>query len=324
MVGRKRLDSREWWEKQIKELIESKPSLTNTPVRADKLYDILGKSLQSVDLDKDVVYEKDLWTLKKLIIYKYYIDIYTKIIHRYYQNYYYFDLFSGSGLVKIKEGNIIVFGSALLSILTPQTLFTKYIFVDVDEIKINALTLLLEEIKKSIPSLDYEIINDDMNNIDKYANFLEECEHALVTIDPEGMEPKWGTIKKISSYKCDIIITFMSSGIQRVLGRTDKGVMNKLKDFCGVNDIDRLKNIQIEDLKQLYIDQIKRIGKEVHTTVPVSAKNFEYDIIVATKKTQGNNPWLKAIDSLKQKLDIDDKALKSIIEQLQGRQTPLV
>ncbi|MEM2966832.1 MAG: three-Cys-motif partner protein TcmP [Candidatus Nitrosocaldaceae archaeon] len=306
--GRKKSEL-EWWKNHIKQLI----SKDNIVTAAD------------LPVDGSIIYKKDLWTLKKLIIYKYYIDIYTRVISKHKEIYYYFDLFSGNGLVEINNENLKpfrVFGSALLSVLYSNHPFAKYIYVDNDEKRINALNSLLSFIKaKYNNQLNYECINADMNEIDRYRKMLEESEHSLVVIDPEGLEPNWATIKEILSYKCDVIITFMSNGIARVLGKakSNQADKNTLERFCGspIKEIDN-----ISDLENKYIEQIKQVGnKEAYKTVDISTKKFEYDIIIAAKKTKGNNPWLDAIDELKIRLEIDDNSLISIIRQLQGTQS---
>lgn len=311
-------DVGQWWRNHIQQLTEI------DSIKANDL-------ATNANINPTSIYKKDLWTLKKLIIYKYYIDIYTRIIPNHYSNYYYFDLFSGSGLVDIgrknKQCTLRVFGSALIGVLCSykHKPFKKYIFVESDKTKCTTLSSLLNYIKDTHkPSLDYDIINDDMNNINRYEKYLKECKHALVVIDPEGLEPKWATVEKILSYKCDVIITFMSQGIQRVLGRAKNSEVDRrtLKEFCGFS----INNIRdINEFEEQYIQQIKQKGKkkEAYRTIDVSAKSFEYDIIIATKRTRSENPWLGAIDDLKKRLDISDRELTAIIDQLQGKQSSL-
>lgn len=310
-------DVGQWWRNHIQQLTEI------DSIKANDL-------ATNANINPKAIYKGDLWTLKKLIIYKYYIDIYTRIIPNHYSNYYYFDLFSGSGLVDIgrknKQCTLRVFGSALIGVLYSykHKPFKKYIFVESNNTKYTALCSLFTYIKNSHKSsLDYYIINDDMNNINSYEKYLKECEHALVVIDPEGLEPKWATVEKILSYKCDVIITFMSKGIQRVLGRAKNSVVDRttLKEFCGL-PIDNIRDIN--EFEKQYIQQIKQKGKkEAYRTIDVSAKSFEYDIIIATKVTKKRNPWLRAIDDLKKRLDISDLELTAIIDQLQGKQSSL-
>ena len=309
---------KEWWSERIQEL-------TMAEMPNGKLLDAANLPV----INPSLIYQGDLWTLKKLVIYKYYIDIYTKIISKHFRSWYYFDFFSGSGLVEIKrEDNrgtpLRVFGSALLGVLYPKKCFTEYVFIDTNKVKCVMLEKILEHIKTNYSlELTYTVIHSDMNNIERYKDKLDnikmEGNHALVIIDPEGVEPKWDTVKEILSYKCDTIITFMNRGIARTLGKakSDPKSKSSLEEFCGF-PLEDISNVG--ELEENYIKHIKEeCKKEVYRTIEVNTNKFGYDIIVITKKTRGENPWLKSLDILKKNLEIDDRILCSIIDQLQGK-----
>jgi three-Cys-motif partner protein len=306
---------RDWWLKHIQELMQIKIN--------DKDVNINSFS------DKEVYpYKKEeaYHTIKKLVIYKYYVDIYTKIISKHYKNFYYFDLFAGSGIVQVSIGNINLnlFGSALISVLKPIKRFNKYVYVEIEETRCSTLRYLLRKIKENyIKDLDCPVINTDMNNINAYNNFFDECKHALVVVDPEGLEPKWATMEKILKHNCDVLITYMEEGIQRVIGKARNNPKDKetLENFLG-SSIDPNK-ITPEEFKEKYIEQIERTGKKAIKTIKAKSKYYSYDIIIATRKTKGENPWLRFVEELRKKLEIKDETLKAIIEQLLGKQRTL-
>jgi len=311
-MGRRKKDIKDWWSDNIQELTE--------------LNGINIKQLLTNDVHP---YEKEdaYHTIKKLVIYKYYIDIYTKIIKENYTNFYYFDLFAGSGVVKVKLGSgnkVDLYGSALISVLKPRPeyKFKKYIFIENNEDRVNTLEMLLNKIKNSYGNykdLDYEVIRDDMNNINRYINFFDECDHALVVVDPEGLEPNWSTISKILTKKrVDMLFTFMTDGIQRVLGKAmnNQADKNTLMRFLG-KDINNITNIG--EFEDEYIGQFKSLNYTAIKTIEASSERFGYDIIVATKPTSGMNPWLKPLEDLRERLRIDDKTLESIIDQFLGK-----
>lgn len=305
-----------WWKERIGLLTEINYDYT---IKACDIYNKLGKpSLK--------LYEKGVWTIKKLVIYNYYIDIYTKIIRKHFGPYYYFDLFSGSGLVNVKIYNkdLIVFGSPLLSVLTkPQYRFDKYVLVEKDKQRCNILERIFDILKGYYNiDVDYEIINVDMNNIDKYIHYMNECEHALVIVDPEGLEPKWTTISQLLNKECDIIITFMKSGINRVLGRakSSNADKNTLEYFIGT----KLSTIPtINELEDMYIKNIQLHNKNAYRTIEVGAKNFDYDIIIAAKETRKGSPWLDALEKIRKRLKISDDNIESIAAQILGIQSSL-
>jgi three-Cys-motif partner protein len=303
---------RDWWLKHIQELMKIK--INNKDININSF------------IDKEVYpYKKEeaYHTIKKLVIYKYYVDIYTRIISKHYKNFYYFDLFAGSGIVQIsiENVNLNLFGSALISVLKPIKRFNKYVYVEIDEKKYNSLKYLLRRIKENyIKDLDYQLLNVDMNNINAYHDFFNQCEHALVVVDPEGLEPEWTTMEKILKHNCDVLITYMEEGIQRVIGKAKNNPKGKEtpENFLGSNiDPDR---ITPEEFKEKYIEQIRKTGKEAIKTIEAKSKQYSYDIIIATKETRGKNPWLRFVEELRKKLDIKDETLKAIIEQLLGKQ----
>jgi len=319
-MDKTREDNRKWWEKRIDLLTEIAIN-DNVIIKANDIYNKLKLNKTSIPL-----YKKGVWTLRKLVIYNYYIDIYTKIIKKrpYYNPYYYFDLFSGSGLVNINIGNkeIVVFGSPLLAALTikQEYRFHKYILLEKDKARYGILKKIFNILKQEYKiNLEYQIINEDMNNIDCYLRYMNECKHALVIIDPEGLEPKWSTISKLLSNNCDVIITFMESGIKRVLGKAKKSEADKkiLEEFIGR---ELMKIPTIDKLEKMYIENIQACNKKAYRTIEVKTNHFEYDIIIATKKTKKDNPWLKPIEDIRKKLKIDDKSLESIALQKFGKQ----
>jgi len=313
----RRKDDREWWLEHLKELIEVK--YNDNTINVNEIINNTGVN----SYEKEEAYH----TIKKLVIYKYYIDIYTKIIKNHFPSFYYFDLFAGAGTVSTTIGNeqLNLFGSALIAVLTPTNRFTKYIYVEKDKNNHASLNKLLRYIKDNyIKDLVYEVINADMNQIDRYSQLINECEHALVVIDPEGLEPEWSTIHKILTAKrVDMLMTFMTEGIQRVLGKAknNQSDRDKLSIFLG-KDIDP-NNTNIEKFEEEYIKQLMSIDYVAVRTIEASSDRFSYDIIIATKKTKGGNPWLKHLKTLRPRLDVSDQTIKSIVMQLLGKSSTL-
>jgi hypothetical protein len=127
-------------------------------------------------------------------------------------------------------------------------------------------------------------------------------------------------MEKILKHNCDVLITYMEEGIQRVIGKAKNNPKDKetLENFLG-SSIDPNK-ITPEEFKEKYIEQIRKTGKEAIKTIEAKSKQYSYDIIIATRKTKGKNPWLRFVEELRKKLDIKDETLKAIIEQLLGKQ----
>ena len=229
---RRKKDDREWWLKHLKELIEVK--YNNYTINVNDIIKNTGVN----SYKKEEAYH----TIKKLVIYKYYIDIYTRIIEKHFQPFYYFDLFAGAGTVSVSIGSeqLNLFGSALIAVLTPTNRFTKYIYVEENRDRCASLNKLLSHIENNyIKDLNYKVINADMNDTNEYKQFIKECKHALVVIDPEGLEPDWKTIHEILNAKrVDMLMTFMGRSISRVIGKAKNSQSDResLRRFLG-NDI---------------------------------------------------------------------------------------
>lgn len=75
-------------------------------------------------------------TILKLIFLNYSLNIYAIIIHslilrkKIFKHMFYVDLFSGSGLDKVKQKNYILIGSPFISVLNHKDKFTKYFFCE--------------------------------------------------------------------------------------------------------------------------------------------------------------------------------------------------
>jgi len=291
-------DIYEWWKEKI-ELLSS-VKFDNTIISANDIYNSISNSSSKF-------YEKGVWTIKKLAIIQYYTDIYTRIIRKHFKTIFYFDLFSGSGLVRLKDIRRCVFGSALLSILIPyhysRFLFNKYYFIEMNKEYASTLKEAIEEAKRKLNiNFEYEIIVKDMNEIN-YSEYMKECQHSLVVIDPEGFEPRWQTISKILEHECDIIFTFMTSGVPRSKNTS------AFKEFLG----DEIVPDHLEEIMDRYTEKIKNRGKEITENIEVISKFIRYNVIVAAKRTGKDSPWLKAIDNIKKYIEIDDENLLNIV-----------
>ncbi|MEM2079956.1 MAG: three-Cys-motif partner protein TcmP [Nitrososphaerota archaeon] len=314
MTGR-RSDLREWWLKRFESL------KGNKKVTAEQLYTGLPNSLKNV-VDRDG--EWGYWTLFKLAIHAYYLPIYTNIIKKWFSPVAYVDTFAGCGLIKVgKDKPQYFLGSALLSILIPKgdKRFDRFILIDADPDKINVLKSLLEQLSKRghILKSSYEAICDDMNKL-QYERLLKDCKHSLSVIDPYGLEPNFSTIQVLAALPCDLIINYMESGVKRVFGDKEKN-REKLSAFFGkdVYDVD-----DSEVLYGLYLENIRRLNRKTFDISVKGLGGFGYKIIFAVRPTKGDNPWLNALNKLKDRVeDTKRETFETILKQFAGEQASL-
>ncbi len=179
------------------------------------------------------------WTLLKLLALQLYVPLYTKIISRWYAEWNFIDLFSGSGVGKLEDTDIILPGSPIIGLSFASVPFTKAFFIDLSRCKIARLRKRISLLKELSKNNNYrKIILSDLSNVEIIArprnaneavheifNELEQHHnelikqykrglHNLIFIDPYGMEFHYESLIRIISSKIrnDIFILFNSYG----------------------------------------------------------------------------------------------------------------
>jgi len=291
-------DFLEWWFARIRDLKE----------RADELYK-----------QDQTIYEVGPQAISKLAILAYYIDIYSRIMKRR-GKICFIDLFAGCGLCKVRDSDVVILGSATLAYYIPEFgyNFDQIILFEKDFSYVNVL-------KKRVPTSN--IFHGDVNKLTVDVIIDNICGNKnpfLAFVDPEGLELEWETLKRILSRWSDVLINYHPEAVRRVYGRKDEPPYSQTLDrFFGTAE---WQNIEYDDEKyfKLYIGRIKNI-KDVVEFIKVRGKgNYFYYIILATRKTKGGNPWLRAFLRLKQQIE---RTKGDVIEQLldiySGRQARL-
>lgn len=231
------------------------------------------------------------WAILKLALVAYYIDVYTSIVKKIFPKSYYVDVFAGPGLNKISETDDIVLGSPLLADRVPSQgkKFDKLILVENNPARRNALGRLL-------PSAF--IFPDDINVTgigSILAHLTESNTPSLVFVDPEGLAIHWGTLEKILSCWCDVMINYQPTSVRRIVGsaRSNAAYEQSLDNFFGSDAWMGCSND--DELLGLYVKNLKQYREVVIPIKVQSPEAFHYYIIIAVRKTGGSQGWIKAI-----------------------------
>jgi three-Cys-motif partner protein len=296
--NKKKKDFLEWWFDRIKDLKE----------KADELYK-----------QDQTAYEVGPQAISKLAILAYYIDIYSRIMKRR-GKICFVDLFAGCGLCKVKDSDVVILGSATLAYYIPESgnNFDRIILFERDRSYVDVL-------EKRVPTAN--IFHGDVNKLTVDDIIDDLCGNKnpfLAFVDPEGLELEWKTLERILSRWSDVLINYHPEAVRRVYGRKHELPYSETLDrFFGTTE---WQEIEYDDEKyfKLYIGRIKNI-KDVVEFIKVRGKgNYFYYIILATRKTKGGNPWLRAFLRLKQQIE---RTKGDVIEQLldiySGRQARL-
>ena len=236
--------------------------------------------------------EYGFWSLKKEIALMYWIWPFLQIASKYFNSFYYIDLFAGSGLVKV--GSDFFVGSPLVAICStlPDKKFDQFICFEIDEARKNALEKRASIVAEHFETCCPKVFNSDCNQ--KMVQILKEfCPSDkncyLAFIDPEGISDlKWTTLNNLLVYgKGDIILNFPTSGIIRNIN-VDKS-KRTLTDFFGDNQWCEI-NPNSDDLIKHYMNKIACYRKVVDNMPVVDELNHRlYDLIFATDSKGMNN-----------------------------------
>ncbi|MBD1879441.1 three-Cys-motif partner protein TcmP [Coleofasciculus sp. FACHB-T130] len=195
------------------------------------------------------------WTEEKLSRVRKYLAAYATIMKEYNFQYAYIDAFAGTGYRTLKqsedettlmlpelvepESKKFLEGSTRIA-LQIQPRFSKYIFIEKDESKINELNKLKMEFKHL--SNDIRIINEDANiYINNLCDRNWESHRAVLFLDPFGMQIRWETITAIARTKAiDLWYLFpVGVAVNRLLkkdGNINDSIRKRLDETFGTTD----------------------------------------------------------------------------------------
>jgi len=272
--------------------------------------------------NKNALYTAHLWTPLKLITLMWWLTIYSRIVPKYFSNYWYIDLLASSGANVINETGDIILGSPLLSFLIPHEPFKRHIFIELDTQRRDTL----DEMLKHFGFSNYNVLKGDCNE-KVYDIPFDSIDHYFCFIDCEGLDVKWSTLEHLLQYRGDILLVFQTSETKRVFSKAKRGHnMKALNDFCGgnwwqsCNDINDLFNQYANRVKQKannlrgfdnFVDYVRVMGR---------GGSFYYDVILICRK----GPYVRAWLNLKERLsNLEDKHVKLALKICKGELTTL-
>ncbi|GAB4420302.1 MAG: three-Cys-motif partner protein TcmP [Anaerolineae bacterium] len=196
------------------------------------------------------------WTSEKLDRVAKYLAAYTKIMSRQHFRFAYIDAFAGTGYRTLRQSDEpgqLMFpeladqeswqfleGSARKA-LQIQPRFHKYIFIEKDEHRFQALQKLRDEFPQVAG--DIILVNAEANSYlqDMCDNRNWQQHRAVLFLDPYGMEVEWQTIEAIARTQAiDLWLLFpLGIAVNRLLrrdGKIDPAVSNALNRLFGAED----------------------------------------------------------------------------------------
>lgn len=303
----------------------------------ERRLEILLQHTDSLEtIDEEIYNPAKSWTCLKLIGLTLFASIYSNIIPKVYRyrNWYYLDLFSGSGLCKLEETGDIIIGSAIATPNSFHTPPTKIFIMDLDIEKLNALMERVNYLKtqgiERFKILNYVPLCGDCNTVIYEA--LDEIDknhgHYLAFVDPYGMQIKKRTMDELLKRNGDIILTFQSFLMaNKVMSRAknERSYAERMDIFCG-GDYWRTCN-SADELLEAYIKNVIKPHRELQLCYSIQGRRkeaYNYDWILAVKETRGGSPWLEPMKKYKSKIErLTGTDIKNSLDVIKGRSSGL-
>ena len=277
-------------------------------------------------MDPHIVNKFGPWAIVKLISLKYFVQIYTSIISNqdWVDKMRYIDLLAGSGLNEVSTNGDLIAGSSIIAAQHPKKKFDELHLIEMDSQKARALSRRIKPSK--IPS---QIINKDCNDgINDIFDSIGESDHYLAFIDCErGMEINWATMQKLLSRPGDLIFNLQSASIYRVISAWQNNQNfqhNSLDQFYG--DESWKKYYSRDDCLLGFIEKIQtNSNREVVIPCRINGPgSYYYDLIIATRRTKGDSPYMGAVKDLKTRVEnLKPHFIESVLDILKGRRRPI-
>lgn len=99
----------------------------------NKLGELNPEKAKELARSTGIFYRAHRWTPLKLIFLMFWVQVYTRIIPKYFSNFYYIDLLAGPGINFIQETNDYVMGSPLIAVKTAYKPFTRHFFFEINK-----------------------------------------------------------------------------------------------------------------------------------------------------------------------------------------------
>jgi len=236
----------------------------------------------------------------------------------------YIDLFAGSGLCKIKDSDDFLAGSPILVAALAKRQFDKYILVDMDPDFCSALNKRMAQF--GVYSKYYEA--DSNIAINDIIGELSPQDHYLAFVDCQtGFEFQWDSLMKLLSRQGDLIFNFQSVTVYREVKQYQENPTFEPRKLMALYGDDRWVNYQSrDDCLEGFIQKIKsETNREI--VIPLIVRgpnNYQYDLLVATKRTAGGSPWMNPMREIQQKFHkLESKIAQTVIDVLKGRKKTL-
>ena len=253
------------------------------------------------------------WSLKKEIALMFWIYTFQTIANKWFDSYYYIDLFAGSGLMEAE--NCLFVGSPVVAVSSTlkEKPFCKYICIECDKARRDVLQKRIDKLCMHLEASGAEVIQADCNQ--EIGNILKEYSPKgktcfLAFVDPQKYtDLKWTTLETLMRFGTgDIILNFPTMSLNRNITKIES--RQSVSEFIGDEKWTHLSNLNIDNVLEHFKAKMNRYRRRVHSlTVEGDRNNRLFDLVFATNSRGMKN----ALDDLSTKLDaINTKTIKGL------------
>lgn len=285
------------------------------------------------DISEGVFNDFDTWSALKLILHSAAVNMYTRVhASQGTGDTFYVDALAGSG-VSMYESERCFLGSPLVAARATEHPFSKMYFIESDEDYCEALRERLSY-AFSLPDFtepdDWMVKNANANEaIPEIVKEIwrigdiEEKFNYYCFIDNQGLDVNWCSLEELTpSPYGDLLINLPTA---QAIGRNvNKDSTDALNEFYGtdVSQFQTAHNTR-ERMKQLYLDRLAEQNRSIHesTQVRTPVGSYYYDMIYATRETNGDNGYMEVIQYAKQFIEsVHSGDVDRMLEVLDGNQ----
>jgi len=279
--------------------------------RLDRLRD---RADELLSVREGVTNDFDTWSALKLLLHASVVDMYTRV-HKNQEtdDIFYIDALAGSGISSYKAGQGFI-GSPLLACREAQMPFTKMFLIEHSDEHAEAL----EERLKYAFSLSeftepecWEVYSEDANEaikginseMDQLSGNFEAGDTAnyYCFIDNQATDVDWGFIEEITPFPYgDLLINIpIASAIGRNFGSAE------VNDFYGC-DTSHFQSRK--EALNVYESKVRERRRPVtaSTTVDGGVGSFEYEVLYATRCTDGGSEYVRRVEAVRDFLEQSD------------------
>jgi three-Cys-motif partner protein len=254
------------------------------------------------------------WSALKLILQSATVNMYTSVLSSTNQDFYYIDGLAGSGVSTYDEDQCFV-GSPIVALKAMKEPFSKMYFIEKDAKRKEALEKRLNYVfsrtslaKKEPESWDViqgdvnEEISEVVSDIYDRSNF-ETGFNYLCFLDNEGMDANWETIEELTPKPYgDLLINLPTSqGVSRNVTIENPQSASK---FYGLDfNEHQLPETGLRPyLRNLYLERLseRNRGVQCSTQIDANVGSYYYDMIYATRRTDGGSEYVEVIEYVKE------------------------